>query len=141
MSSDGEKTLLETISRSRISPSAWLPAMRQCVRRPGMLLAHFNSRHVMEKLLTPGKVKIPPQTIIDGSVHAGLDVSLGELREWHTLRAWCTKCSHHAAVKLAGLIRRYGKGELFSTVEPALFCTSCERGGPVRLEIHKLPRN
>ncbi|AZO55690.1 hypothetical protein EJ077_21350 [Mesorhizobium sp. M8A.F.Ca.ET.057.01.1.1] len=81
MSSDGEKTLLETISRSRISPSAWLPAMRQC----------------------------------------GVD----------------TECSHHAG----RVIRRYGKGALFSTVEWALFCTSCERGGPVRLEIHKLPRN
>ncbi|WP_246675982.1 hypothetical protein [Mesorhizobium sp. B2-5-4] len=50
-----------------------------------MLLIHYNSRHVMEKIITPGQVVIPPQTIIDGSVHAGLDVSLRDLREWHTL--------------------------------------------------------
>lgn len=57
-----------------VSMAACHAAMR---RRPGMLLVHCNSRHVMEKLLTPGKVKIPPQTIIDGSVHAGLHVSSG----------------------------------------------------------------
>jgi len=139
--SEEEKTLLETISRSSdftVSMAAWHAAIR---RRPGMLLIHYNSRHAMEKILTPGEVKLPPQTIISGSVHAGLDVALGDLREWHTLRAWCTRCSHHAEVKPAGLIRRYGKAALFSTVERALFCTSCERGGPVRLEIHKLPRN
>ena len=72
-------------------------------------------------------------------VHAGLDVAPGDLREWHTLPAWCTNCSHHA--EPAGLIRRYGKGALFSGVERALLCTSCNKGGPVRLEIHKLPRN
>ncbi|TIW79880.1 MAG: hypothetical protein E5V51_24220, partial [Mesorhizobium sp.] len=110
-------------------------------RRPGMLLIHYNSRHVMEKMVTPGEVKLPPQTIIDGSIHAGLDVSLGDLREWHTLRAWCKNCSHHAPVKAAGLIRRYGRDALFSTVERALLCTSCDRGGPVRLEVHSMPRN
>jgi hypothetical protein len=107
-----------------------------------MLLIHYNSRHVMEKILTPGEVKIPPQTIVDGSVHAGLDVALGDLREWHVLRAWCRSCSHHAPVKLAVLIKR--KDALFSSrvsVERVLFCMSCDRGGPVRLEIHKLPRN
>ena len=136
-----EKGLVETICRSpdsSVSQAAWQAAIR---RRPGMLLIHYNSRHVMEKILTPGEQAVEPQTIVDGSVHAGLDVSLGDLREWHTLRAWCTKCSHHAEVKPAGLIRRYGKGALFSSVERVLFCTSCDRGGPVRLEIHKLPRN
>jgi hypothetical protein len=64
-----------------------------------------------------------------------------DLREWHMLRAWCRNCSHHAEVKAPALIRGYGRDALFSTVERALFCTSCERGGPVRLEIHKLPRN
>ncbi|RWP51276.1 MAG: hypothetical protein EOR05_03815 [Mesorhizobium sp.] len=136
-----EQALAETISRSpdsTVSQAAWQAAIR---RRPGMLLIHYNSRHVMEKILTPCEVKIPPQTIIDGSVHAGLDVALGDLREWHVLRAWCRSCSHHATVKPAGLIERYGKDALFSSVERALFCTSCDRGGPVRLEIHKLPRN
>ncbi|BCG83874.1 MULTISPECIES: hypothetical protein [Mesorhizobium] len=136
-----EKTHLETISRSPdavVSQAAWQAAIR---RRPGMLLIHYNSRHVMEKILTPGEVKIPPQTIIDGSIHAGLDVALGDLRSWHTLRAWCTKCSHHAMVKPEGLIRRYGRDALFSTVERALFCTSCKKGGPVRMEIHSMPRN
>ncbi len=136
-----EKTLVETICRSpdaMVSQAAWQAAIR---RRPGMLLIHYNSRHVMEKILTPGELKMPPQTIVNGSIHAGLDVALGDLREWHTLRAWCTKCSHHAEVKAAGLIQRYGKSALFSSVERALFCTSCDRGGPVRLEIHKLPRN
>ncbi|QKD06448.1 hypothetical protein EB235_20215 [Mesorhizobium loti R88b] len=117
--------------------AAWQAAIR---RRPGMLLIHYNSRHVMEKITTPGEVKLPPQAIINGSVHAGLDVALGDLREWHVLRASCTKCSHQAEVKPAGLIRRYGKGALFSTVERALFCTSCNKGGPVRLEIHNMPR-
>lgn len=139
--SEEEKTLLETISRSSdfsVSMAAWHAAMR---RRPGMLLIHYNSRHVMEKVLTPGEVKLPPQTIIDGSVHAGLDVALGDLRSWHTLRAQCMNCSHHAEVKPERLIRRYGKNALFSTVERALFCTSCSKGGPVRMEIHSLPRN
>ncbi|MES0179674.1 hypothetical protein NKJ86_13885 [Mesorhizobium sp. M0025] len=136
-----ETQLVETICRSPdflISQTAWHIAVR---RRPGMLLIHYNARHVMEKMLTPGGVKIDPQTIVDGSVHAGLDVALGDLREWHTLRAWCKNCSHHAEVKPTVLIRRYGKGALFSSVERALFCTSCDRSGPVRLEIHKLPRN
>lgn len=136
-----EKALVETISRSpdsMVSQAAWQAAIR---RRPGMLLIHYNSRHVMEKILTPGEVKADPQSIIDGSVHAGLDVALCDLREWHRLRAWCKNCSHHAEVTPAALIRRYGKDALFSTVERALFCTSCDRGGPVRLEIHKLPRN
>lgn len=139
--SEEEKTLLETISRSSdfaVSIAAWHAAMR---RRPGMLLIHYNSRHVMEKVLTPGEVKLPPQTIIDGSVHAGLDVALGDLRSWHVLRAHCINCSHHADVKPEGLIRRYGKHALFSTVERALFCTSCNKGGPVRMEIHSMPRN
>lgn len=136
-----EKALIETISRSpdsSVSQAAWQVAIR---RRPGMLLIHYNSRHVMEKILTPGEPTVEPQTIVEGSVHAGLDVSLGDLREWHTLRAWCKNCSHHAEVKPATLIRRYGKGALFNSVERALFCTSCDRGGPVRLEIHKLSRN
>lgn len=106
-----------------------------------MLLIHLNGRHLMEKIVTPGEQIIPPQTIVEGSVHAGLDVSLSDLREWHKLRAWCRNCSHHAEVKAASLIKRHGKDALFSTVERALFCTSCDRGGPVRLEIHKLPRN
>lgn len=136
-----EKQLVETISRSpdsSVSQAAWQAAIR---RRPGMLLIHHNSRHVMEKILTQGEVAIEPQTIVEGSVHAGLDVALGDLRGWHTLRAWCKNCSHHAEVKPTSLIRRYGKGALFSTMERALLCTSCDRGGPVRLEIHKLPRN
>lgn len=136
-----EKALVETFCRSPdsfISQAAWQAAIR---RRPGMVLIHYNSRHVMEKIITPGEPTVRPQTIVEGSIHAGLDVSLGDLREWHTLRAWCRNCSHHAEVKSAALIRRYGKGALFSTVERALLCTSCDRGGPVRLEIHKLPRN
>lgn len=136
-----EKTHLETICRSSdamVSQAAWQSAIR---RRPGMLLIHYNSRHVMEKIITPGEVRVPPQTIINGSIHAGLDVSLGDLREWHRLRAWCKHCSHHADIKADGLIRRYGKDALFSSVERSLFCTSCNRGGPVRLEIYKIPRN
>lgn len=139
---DREETgLAETINRSSdpsVSQAAWQAAIR---RRPGMLLIHYNSRHIMEKIMAPGEVTVPPQTIIDGSIHAGLDLALGDLRSWHTLRAWCTKCSHHATVKPEGLIRRYGRHALFSSVERALFCTNCERGGPVRLEIHSMPRN
>ncbi|RWD29872.1 MAG: hypothetical protein EOS34_27410 [Mesorhizobium sp.] len=136
-----ERALIETICRSPdsfVSQAAWQSAIR---RRPGMLLIHLNGRHLMEKIVTPGEQIIPPQTIVEGSVHAGLDVSLSDLREWHKLRAWCRNCSHHAEVKAASLIKRHGKDALFSTVERALFCTSCDRGGPVRLEIHKLPRN
>ncbi|TPK72210.1 hypothetical protein FJ930_13015 [Mesorhizobium sp. B2-4-15] len=133
-----EKTHLETISRSPdavVSLAAWQASIRG---RPGALLIHYDSRHVTEKIMTPGGVKIPPQTIIDGSIHAGLDVALGDLRSWHTLRARCTKCSHHAMIKPDGLIRRYGKDAFFSSVERALFCTSCNKGGPVRLEIHNV---
>ncbi|WP_223217988.1 hypothetical protein [Mesorhizobium jarvisii] len=66
-----EKTHLETICRTPdavVSQAAWHAAIR---RRPGMLLIHYNSRHVMEKIVTPGEVKVPPQTIIDGSIRAG----------------------------------------------------------------------
>ncbi|WP_245279190.1 hypothetical protein [Mesorhizobium loti] len=80
--SEDEKTLLETISRSSdfaVSMAAWQAAMR---RRPGMLLIHYDSRHIMEKVLTPGEAKLPPQTIIDGNIHPGLDVALGDLRSW-----------------------------------------------------------
>ncbi|ESX48814.1 hypothetical protein X762_10955 [Mesorhizobium sp. LSHC426A00] len=135
-----EKELAETINRSpdsSVSQAAWQAAIR---RRPGALLVHYNSRHVMEKILTPGETTIPPETIVDGSIHAGLDVALGDLRSWHTLRAWCKNCSHHAPVKPEALIRRYGKGALFSSVERALFCTSCNKGGPVSLEIFSMPR-
>ncbi|TPL80656.1 hypothetical protein [Mesorhizobium sp. B2-3-12] len=136
-----EKTHLETISRSpdaMVSQAAWQAAIR---RRPGMLLIHYNSRHVMEKILTPGGVKFPPQMIIEGGIHVGLDVALGDLREWHELRARCKSCSHQAQVKPSGLIRRYGSGALLRSVERALFCTGCDRGGPVQIEIHRLPRN
>lgn len=78
-------------------------------RRPGMLLIHYNSRHIMEKALTPGEVKLPTKTIIDGNIHPGLDVALGDLRSWHVLRAQSINCSHRAEVKPEGLIRRYGK--------------------------------
>jgi hypothetical protein len=135
-----ESALVETISRSPdfiVSQAGWQAAIR---RRPGMLLIHRNAGHQMEKLLTPGEPTVPAETIVDGSIHAGLDVALGDLRSWHTLRAWCKNCSHHAPVKQEALVRRYGKGALFSSVERALFCTSCNRGGPVRLEILSLPR-
>jgi hypothetical protein len=52
-----------------------------------MLLIHRNAGHQMEKLVTPGEPTGPPETIVDGSIHAGLDVALGDLRSWHTLRA------------------------------------------------------
>ncbi|WP_245466343.1 MULTISPECIES: hypothetical protein [unclassified Mesorhizobium] len=42
-----------------VSQAAWQAAIR---RRPGMLLIHYNSRHIMEKIITPGEVRIPPQT-------------------------------------------------------------------------------
>jgi hypothetical protein len=135
-----ESALVETISRSPdfvVSQAGWQAAIR---RRPGMLLVHRNANHIMEKLLTPGEQIVPPETIVDGSIHAGLDVALGDLRSWHALRAWCKNCSHHAAVKPEALIKRYGKAALFSSVERALFCTSCDRGGPVRLEILSVPR-
>ncbi|RTM05687.1 MAG: hypothetical protein EKK31_15100 [Hyphomicrobiales bacterium] len=135
-----ESSRIETICRSPdffVSQAAWQSAIR---RRPGMLLIHHNGHHVIEKLITPGEPTLAPETIVDGTIHAGLDVALGDLRSWHTLRAWCRNCSHHAQVKPAGLIKRYGRGALFSTVERALFCTSCDKGGPVRLEIFSLPR-
>ncbi|TRC91145.1 hypothetical protein FJV80_04280 [Mesorhizobium sp. WSM4310] len=135
-----ESSLVETISRSPdfvVSHAGWQAAIR---RRPGKLLVHRNANHTMEKLLTPGEPTVPPETIVDGSIHAGLAVALGDLRNWHALRAWCKNCSHHAQVKPEALIRRYGKGALFSSVERALFCTSCNRGGPVRLEILSMQR-
>ncbi|MER8873376.1 hypothetical protein NKI04_26310 [Mesorhizobium sp. M0814] len=50
-----EKALVETICRSPdsfVSQAAW-QAIR---RRPGMLLIHYNSRHVMEKIIAPGEL-------------------------------------------------------------------------------------
>lgn len=44
-------------------------------------------------IITPGEPKVSPHAIIEGSIHAGPDVSLGDLKEWHTLRAWCRNCS------------------------------------------------
>lgn len=54
-----EKALVETICRSPdsfVSQAAWQTAIRA------------------------------PQTIVEGSIHAGLDVSLSDLRKWHMLR-------------------------------------------------------
>jgi hypothetical protein len=88
----------------------------------------------------------------DGSIHAGLDVALGDLRSWHTLLTWCTKCSH-ATVKPQGPIRRYSRHALFSSVERALFYTSDQTAHPlfsfhgfayeiscVGTLLHRLPR-
>ncbi|CDX18160.1 hypothetical protein MPLB_1700043 [Mesorhizobium sp. ORS 3324] len=56
-------------------------------------------------------------------------------------RPTSARCSHHAEVKPATLIWRYGQGALFSTLERRKLCTSCDRGGPMRLEIHNQSRN
>ena len=63
-----EKVLVETISRSpdsSVSQAAWQATIR---RRSGMLLIHYNSPYIMEKLLTSGNIPVEPQTIVDGSV-------------------------------------------------------------------------
>ncbi|TRC98387.1 hypothetical protein FJV76_13925 [Mesorhizobium sp. WSM4303] len=39
-----------------VSQAAWQAAIR---RGPGILLIHYNSRHVMEKIITPGEVRTP----------------------------------------------------------------------------------
>ncbi len=135
-----ETTLLETISRSPdffVSMAGWQAALR---RRPASLLIHYNGRHVIEKLLTPGDARLDIGSIVSGSNQAGLDVSLGDLREWHVLRASCRTCKHYAQIQSDGLIKRYGHGALLGSVEKSLFCTSCKKGGPVQLEVHKLPR-
>jgi hypothetical protein len=74
-----------TASRSAgiVSQAGWQAPIR---RPPGKLLTHRNAGHQMEKLVTPGEPTGPPETIVDGSIHAGLDVALGDLRR-HNLRA------------------------------------------------------
>jgi hypothetical protein len=93
-----------------------------------------------EKLLTPGEATVTPETIVDGSIHAGLDVALGDLRSWHTLRALAQGLLASCQDEAEAIVRRYGKDALFSSVERALFCTGCCSGGPVRLEILSMPR-
>ena len=138
--SEDEKTLLETVSRSpdfHVSLAAWHAAIP---RRPGMLLVHCNANRIMEKTVAPGEPIAVPQTIVDGSVHAGLDATLRDLRHWHTLRAWCTACTHHSPMDPAMLKRRFGADVLFSTIESKLTCSKC-RKGPVRLEVHSMSRD
>ena len=105
-----------------------------------MLLVHFNGRHVMEKLLAPGEPVANPSTLINGSEYEGLDAALRDLRHWHSLRACCTNCRHHATMDVEKLTRRYGKDVFFSTIEQKLKCTKC-RKGPVRLEVHSVARD
>lgn len=71
----------------------------------------------------------PSQSIVDGSIHARLDVALRDLREWHILRAWCKNCSHHVDVKSEALIKRYGKDALFSTIELLCFAGTATVAG------------
>lgn len=89
-----KKVHLDTICRSLaavVSQAAGHPAVR---RRPGMLLIHDNSRHVMEKFITPGEVKVLPPTIIDGSIYEGLGVSPGDLARMAQTASLAQKTAH-----------------------------------------------
>ena len=129
--------MVSTSSDFAVSLAAWQAALR---RRPGMLLIHYNGRQIMEKLIAPGEPVENPRTLIDGAEYEGLDAALRDLRHWHSLRAWCNNCRHHAPMDVETLTRRFGKDVLFSTIEQRLKCSKCRRG-PVRLEVHSAPRN
>lgn len=129
-----ETALIETVSRSsdfKVSLAAWHAAIRE---RPGVLLIHMNARFVMERMFTPGKPR-PAES-------AAIDATLGDLRHWHRLRAWCTGCKNHKWIESEDLKSRFGKEMLFSEIEKKFACrrSGCA-GGSVRLEIHNAPRD
>ena len=65
-----EKTHFETKTQSLdavVSQAAWHATSRP---QPGVLLTQYDSCHAMEKTTSPRKVEVPPQTIIDGNIHA-----------------------------------------------------------------------
>jgi hypothetical protein len=136
----GETTLLETVSRASdfpVSLAAWQAALR---RRPGMLLIHKNGDHVMERMVAPGEAEPMQTTVIEGVPHEGFDAALRDLRHWHSLRAMCRDCSHHAPVDREKLLKRFGADVFFSTIEQKLKCSKCRRSN-VRLEIQRQPRD
>ena len=132
---DGQ-TLRETVARSSdfaVSLAAWHAAIR---KRPGVLLIHKNGDHTMDSILTPGKSKSEPTTIIDGKPVEGFEPILGDLRDWHRLSAFCVNCLNRKLLDIAVLKTRFGSGVTFSTLEARLRCRKCDKP-QVRIEITK----
>jgi hypothetical protein len=88
------ETHLETICRSLDAVVSQAAGHARIRRRPDMLLIHDNSRHVMEKFITSGELKVPPPPVIDGSIYGGLDVSPGDLARMAQTASLAQKIAH-----------------------------------------------
>lgn len=136
-----KKVLVEVVSRSpdfHVSVAAWRAAIR---RRPGMLLIHMNATHIMERMVAPGEPVHEPQTIVNGSVMAGVDVALRDLRHWHALRACCQTCHRRVPIDPEKLRIKYGPDIMLGTLEEKLRCTPCKGRSKVLIEVHNAPRD
>lgn len=129
-----ERELVETIARSSdhlVSVAAWHAAVR---RRPGMLLIHKNASFTMDRMVAPGQPEGEPRTKIGGKVLDGVEATLGDLRNWHSLRAWCHGCGHHGDLAVARLKARLGTAMTLSAIERRLRCRQCGKG-PVQVQV------
>ncbi|MCO5163524.1 MAG: hypothetical protein M9939_20530 [Mesorhizobium sp.] len=129
-----ERELIETIARSSdhlVSVAAWHAAVR---RRPGMLLIHRNASFTMDRMVAPGEPEGEPCTKVGRKVLDGVEAMLGDLRSWHSLRAWCHGCGHHGDLGVDALRDKLGTKATLSTVERRLRCRRCGKG-PVQVQI------
>ncbi len=121
---------LEMVSTSSDFAVSLAAGRRRCAAGLDCCLSTTTDRQIMEKLIAPGERVENPHTLIDGAEYEGLDAALRDLRHWHSFRAWCNNCRHHAPMDVETLTRRFGKDVLFSTIEQRLKCSKCKGSGP-----------
>jgi hypothetical protein len=68
-------------------------------------------------------------------------VTIGDLREWHTLHVICKQCDRRAELNPLRLTRRYRPYALLVDVQSNLRCAGCDNGAGNVIEVERLPRN
>lgn len=68
-------------------------------------------------------------------------LSVGDLSEWHVLKAGCGKCGAIEMIYPAALRRRYGPGESLGSLRPKLVCKRCGNRKGNRWTLHQIKRN
>jgi hypothetical protein len=68
-------------------------------------------------------------------------VTIGDLREWHTLYVRCQQCDRRATLNPLRLTRRYRPYALLVDVQRNLRCAACDNATGNVIEVERLPRN
>jgi hypothetical protein len=68
-------------------------------------------------------------------------VTIGDLREWHTLIARCKLCDRRAELNPLRLTKRYRPYAQLVEVQTRLKCAGCDNSIGNEIEIERLPRN